>query len=156
MCLNIQTRSQLAISHHGSWPRSSRRQASSKGLEVPSRERKQEIRWRFGTCSRASWKAAGGDSKKRSAQHGRRVSRDCANALAIPCQPLTLEETPDAKSFFHLEGWNLSTADPSTTTYLECIAAMQRHNATVAWQVAGGSTEAGRSKVRAAITQCSA
>ena len=54
---------------------------------------------------------------------------------------------PDAKSFFHLEGWSLSGIDPSTTTYLESVAAMQRHNATVAWQVAGGSTEAGISKV---------
>jgi exocyst complex component 2 len=54
---------------------------------------------------------------------------------------------PDAKLFFHLEGWKSSEEDPSTTTYLEFITALQRHNAMVAWQVAGGSSEPGSSKV---------
>lgn len=57
----------------------------------------------------------------------------------------------DARAFFHLENWAINALERTTTTYLDRIAALQRHNATVAWQVAGGSIEPGASKVRLSL-----
>lgn len=68
----------------------------------------------------------------------------------------------DAKEFFRQEDWTVNPAKIGTTMYLQKIASLQKHNATVAWQVAGGSTEYGADKVweyilmgtNAALTRC--
>ncbi|KAJ9115628.1 hypothetical protein QFC20_000954 [Naganishia adeliensis] len=52
----------------------------------------------------------------------------------------------DAKEFFRLEDWAVNPSTIGTTIYLQKIASLQKHNATVAWQVAGGSTEYGADK----------
>ncbi|KAJ9127797.1 hypothetical protein QFC24_000080 [Naganishia onofrii] len=52
----------------------------------------------------------------------------------------------DAKDFFRLEDWAINPSKIGTTVYVQKIGTLQKNNATVAWQVAGGSTEYGADK----------
>jgi exocyst complex component 2 len=48
----------------------------------------------------------------------------------------------DARIFFHLETWELNSANRSTTLYLNRIYSYQKHITTVAYRFAGGLLDA--------------
>lgn len=75
--------------------------------------------------------------------------RNAAKAMIESCRWRFVEAmcdtwAKDAKRFFGLETWDLNPEVPGTTIYLVQLNALQRHCASMGWQLAGGSNRTGR------------